>query len=663
VTRTDPEIERLRRRLERERRARKEAEQIAESTTSALYDRQRELQLLEAVAVAANEAVTREDSLQVAMERICTHLRWPVGHALLLKPGEHGLVSTGRWYVAAGHCFEAFRAASEATTFASGVGLPGRVLASGAPVWVEDVAGESFPRMAAAAEEGVRGAFAFPVRQGDQTVGVIEIFSDRPIEVDHGLLAVAGHIGRQVGRVFERTSAQEELTHHALHDALSDLPNRVLLIDRLKLALARARRGSLLTAVLFIDLDRFKDVNDSAGHQVGDEVLVEVARRLDGGIRGGDTIARMGGDEFVVLCEDLSHEGEALDLAERLQRLVVSPFRVASGQEHLLTASIGIAVCDSGASDPESTLRDAGAAMYRAKDLGGARHELFNEPMRDRVMHRLRTERALGRALENDELRLHYQPIVSLEGRQTEGVEALVRWEDPERGLRSPADFIPIAEESGLILRLGAWVIEEACRQAARWRADPRAQDLLPVNVNLAARQLADERLPELVRSAVERAGLESRDIALEITESALIEDAEVPSRTLAELRRLGVGVMLDDFGTGYSSLSYLHRFPVDVLKIDRSFILGLAEGSQSSAIVGAIVCMGHSLGLRIVAEGIETEEQAAEATRLGCDSAQGYLFARPAPPATIKDSRASDGDCDNLAARRLWRGGVGGDS
>jgi diguanylate cyclase (GGDEF)-like protein len=638
MTPQDPETERLRRRLARERKARQEAEEIAERITSSLYDRQRELELLEAVAVAANRATTREAALEVALEQICMHLRWSAGHALQLEPGKDWLVSSGRWYVAEGQRFERFRAVTEATKFETGVGLPGAVLASGAPVWVEDVAAErAFPRMRVAAEEGVRGAFAFPVREAAQTVGVIEIFSDRPIAVDHGLLAVTGHIGEQLGRVFERAHAQEELTHHALHDTLTGLPNRMLLTDRLELALARARRAQSLTGVLFLDLDRFKDVNDRSGHQAGDELLVEAARRLDGGIRGGDTIARLGGDEFVVLCEDLSHEGEALDLAERLQRLMLRPFGLASGEDHMVTSSVGIAVCGSGQTDAESLLRDADAAMYRAKALGGARHELFNEAMRDRVVERLRTKRALDRALASDELRLHYQPIVSLDGRGTHGVEALVRWEDPEEGMRSPGDFIPVAEESSLILRIGEWVIAEACRQAATWRRNPDTRDLLPVNVNLAARQVADEGLPGAVRAAVQHAGLEPCDLALEITESALIEDADVASETLAELRRLGHRVMLDDFGTGYSSLSYLQRFPVDVLKIDRSFIDGLAESSPSSAIVGAIVGMGHSLGLEVVAEGIETEDQAAEAHRLGCDWAQGYLFARPAPAAAIE--------------------------
>ncbi len=288
----------------------------------------------------------------------------------------------------------------------------------------------------------------------------------------------------------ERARARDEIAHQALHDTLTGLPNRALLLDRLRLALVRSRRASALTGVLFVDLDRFKVVNDSSGHEAGDRLLVEVARRLDGVLRSGDTIARLGGDEFVILCEALEHEREALHLAERVQLHLLSPFELSAGEQHLITASIGIAVAQASETDAEGLLRDADAAMYRAKDLGRARHELFDDAMRDRVLGRLRTERALGRALDRDELRLHYQPIVSLDDRHIEGVEALVRWEDPERGLVAPGEFIPVAEESGLILRVGAWVMGEACRQAARWRRELGDRAPLPVNVNLAARQL-----------------------------------------------------------------------------------------------------------------------------------------------------------------------------
>ncbi len=633
---------RLERRLDRERRARREAEEIAERTTSALYARQRELELLQAVASAANEASTLEDALQVAIDALCRHLKWPIGHAYLAGPPAGALTSARLWHLDDPERFDHFRRVSEGQVFEAGVGLPGRVLASGEPCWIEDVTEvANFPRGPLAPAAGVRGALAFPILVGDETVGVIEILAERPVAIDAAILSVAAQVGTHLGRVVERSRARDELAHHALHDALTGLPNRALLFDRLALALARERRREGMTGVLFIDLDRFKVVNDSAGHPAGDAVLTEAARRLETGMRTGDTIARIGGDEFVVLCEDLANEREALELADRLQLLLVPPFDLGVEQEYLVTASIGIAVSASGDTDAEGMLRDADVAMYRAKDLGGARHDLFNEQTRERVLTRLRTERALVRALERDELSLHYQPIVSLGEGTLEGVEALIRWEDPEHGTRSPDEFIPIAEESALILRVGEWVLGEACRQAARWRAELGDDAPLPVNVNLAARHVGADELPDVVASALAAAGLDPGDLALEVTETALIDQVDVAARNLQRLRAMGVRVLLDDFGTGYSSLSYLQRFPIDALKIDRSFIAALGERPAAAEIVKAIVGMGHSLGLKVVAEGIETDDQALDSARLGCDSAQGYLFARPAPADTITPQRA----------------------
>jgi diguanylate cyclase (GGDEF)-like protein len=628
-------IERLERRLEREHAARLEAEQIAERTTAALYDRQRELELLSAVAGASNQASALDDALQVAVDGICNHLGWKVGHAFVVRP-DGQLTSTRVWHLDDPAGLEEFRSASESMSFERGVGLPGRVLDTGQAAWIEDVSSsEEFVRRPLVEKAGLRGAFAFPILVGSQTVGVIEIFADVPATPDRGVLALVGQIGIQLGRMVERLRTRDEMTHSALHDGLTGLPNRVLLLDRLDLALVRAARRSVLTGLLFIDLDGFKAVNDTAGHHVGDSLLKEAARRLDDGLRKEDTVARLGGDEFVVLCEDLRHEREAVELAERLQRIMLRPFDIQE-QEHLITASIGIAIARPGDSDAEALLQEADAAMYKAKGAGRARHELFSEAMRDHVIERMRVERALGKALEDGSLSLHYQPIVSLDGRRAEGVEAFVRWEDPERGIQRPADFLPIAEESTLILRIGEWVLREACRQAAEWRAQSGYEHMLPISVNLATRQLADEGLPATVRRALEEASLDPSDLRLEITESALLENADVPARALVELRRLGVGVLLDDFGTGYSSLSQLQQFPVDVLKIDSSFVGHLGDEPQAAAMVQAIVGMGHSLGLTIVAEGIETDTQAAEALRLGCDSGQGYWFARPAPTTGI---------------------------
>jgi diguanylate cyclase (GGDEF)-like protein len=600
-----------------------------------LEARLRELELLGAVAGASNQATTLDDALQVAVDGICQYLGWSVAHAYVTR-SDGELASTRVWHLDDPQALEEFRRVSEGTTFEPGAGLPGSVMETGRAAWIEDVQGDpAFIRRPLVARSGLRGALAFPILVGNQTVGVIETLSHGPASPDRRVLALVGQIGIQLGRVVERMRAREAMTHSAMHDGLTGLPNRVLLLDRLELALIRAARRSVLTGLLFIDLDGFKAVNDGAGHHIGDLVLQEAARRLDDGLRKEDTVARLGGDEFVILCEDLRHEREAVELAERLQRIMLRPFDIED-QEHLITASIGIAIARPGDGEAEALLQEADAAMYKAKSAGRARHELYSGAMRDLVIERMRIERALATALEDGTLSLHYQPIVSLDGRRSEGVEAFVRWEDAERGIQQPADFLPIAEESTLILRIGEWVLREACRQAAEWRAREGYEHMLPVSVNLATRQLVDEGLPATVRRALQDASLDPADLRLEITESALIENPEVPARALIELRRLGVGVLLDDFGTGYSSLSSLQHFPVDVVKIDTSFVGHLGDDPEAGAMVQAIVGMGHSMGLKVVAEGIETNAQAAEARRLGCDSGQGYWFARPVPTAGI---------------------------
>ena len=638
-------MERVRARLARERSTRREAERIAERTTSRLYDRQRELELLRAVATAANEALSLEEALRATIDGICAHIRWPAGHAYVATPPDGRLVSSGIWHLDDPVRFEELRRVSADWVFAPGEGLPGITIETGEPVWIEDVMeDERFSRRAALESGTVRTALGFPVLVGAEAVAMVELFTDRSVRRDDNLLAVVGQIGTQLGRVAERMRARDQIAHQALHDPLTGLPNRALLLDRLRSALARSSRSPSLTGVLFIDLDRFKVVNDSLGHAEGDRLLVEAAQRLDRALRPGDTVARLGGDEFVVLCEELEQESEALRLAERLHRELLMPFTLVGEERHLITASIGVALARVGEADPEALLQNSDAAMYRAKNQGGGRHELFDETMRARVFERLRTERTLHHAIDHDQLRLHYQPMVSLYDRSRHGVEALVRWQDPERGLVAPDQFIPLAEESGLILQIGNWVLREACRQGARWRAELGRAAPLPVNVNLAARQLAQEDLAEMIAGALSEAGLNPRDLSLEITETALLECAETPARTLAALRELGVQVLLDDFGTGYSSLSYLRQFPVDVLKIDRSFIAGLGDRPEASAIVQAVVGMGHALGLEVLAEGIETEAQAREVTRLGCDLGQGFLFARPAPADTVT--------CDERPAR-----------
>jgi len=460
--------------------------------------------------------------------------------------------------------------------------------------------------------------------------------------------------GRTLGAVVamrdvtERRRAEERLAHQAVHDSLTGLPNRALLLDRLGHALAASRRDGSTVATLLLDLDHFKLVNDSLGHPVGDELLVAVAARLGQALRAADTIGRpgpeivahLGGDEFVVLCERLTREHDAIRIAERMVDALRTPFELG-GQQVFASASIGIAL-SSADGTPESQLHDAAAALDRAKERGRARYELFDEAIAARVVDRLQRENELRRAIDQDELRLYYQPIVSVPDRRIVAAEALVRWVHPERGTLAPAEFIELAEESGLILPLGTWVLEEACRQIARWQQ--RFGDKLPlrVSINVSAHQLAQPEIIDQIERAISEAGADPGRLALEITETVLMEHGEAPVTTLEPLKRLGSPLVLDDFGTGYSSLSYLRRLPIDILKLDQSFVAELGPTGEGRGIVAAILQMAHVLDTTVVAEGVETEEQLQLLAEMGCDLAQGYLFARPMPAHEMTDLLAA---------------------
>ena len=434
----------------------------------------------------------------------------------------------------------------------------------------------------------------------------------------------------QLQDITERKRVEQELAHRALHDPLTGLPNRLLFMDRLGHALQQAERRGTSAAVVFADLDNFKVINDSLGHGVGDDLLIAIAERLKRVLRPADTVSRFGGDEFTILCEDIGRDDDIAVVAERISEEMAAPFNV-QGRQVFLTMSLGIAPSGPGG-EPAELLRDADAAMYSAKAAGRARHAIFDKAMRKRAVKRLELEHALRRGIERQELRLVYQPQVELGSGRIFGFEALVRWHDPDRGVVPPLEFIPLAEETGLIIPIGEWVLEQACLQARRWReASPDAT--LKVSVNLSLRQLADQSLPGMVRRVLAETGVAANDLWLEITETALIEEQGSTFEALANLERLGVRLAIDDFGIGFSSLNRLRQLPpVEAIKIDKAFVDGIRVHSADRAIVAAAISLARALGAATVAEGVETPDQIAALKELGCDLAQGYHFSKPKP-------------------------------
>ena len=445
--------------------------------------------------------------------------------------------------------------------------------------------------------------------------------------LSRGLAVVAAD-----GKPVRMAGSQTDITDRKVHDPLTGLPNRALLLDRLDSALARSVRHQDNVAVLFLDVDRFKVINDSLGHIAGDHLLIELSRRLETCLRAGDTVARLGGDEFTILLDEIRGVARAEQVSERIHQSLEAPFR-AGGQEVFATVSIGIAVSATGREKSEDLLRDADTAMYRAKSLGRGRHQIFDQDMRTTALEQLRLETDLRHAMERRELRLVYQPILSFPEERIIGFEALARWRHPQRGLVLPEDFIPVAEETGLILPIGRWVLEEACRQLRRWHLEFPSGKPLTVSVNLSPRQFSHPDLVSQVERALNAAGLQPRHLELEITESVFMANPEPAIEVLERLREMGVQVCVDDFGTGYSSLAYLSHFKIDALKIDRSFVSRIDRERRQGELVQAIINMARELRIGVVAEGVETAGQLALLKTMSCPYMQGFCFGKPVSP------------------------------
>ncbi len=635
---------------------------VAENRLRAFSESQGQLQLLEEIATSANQASSVHEAMESTLERVCRFGRWPIGHVYFASDENTGLMASSNiWHIADGNRFDEFRKIAQETGFSLGTSLTRKVLASRQPAWITDVTDDTnFPCASVARQAGLRAAFAFPVLSRNEVVTVLEFFSENSSEPQPVFLRIMSQIGAQLGRVVERVRAAGKLVHDAFHDPLTSLPNRALFLDRLERAIARAGRHSdYKFAVLFIDIDRFKIVNDSLGHPAGDDLLIQVSQRILHSLRlqdvvarpmavsawkaKDDTLARLGGDEFTVLLDDIRDPSDGVRVAERIQNSFAEPF-VICGQDVFTTASIGI-TANSIQAIAVDVLRDADTAMYRAKLHGGARCEVFDQAMHEHSVNRLNLETDLRRALERKEFRVYYQPIIALRTGNISGFEALLRWQRSDNALVSPAEFIGVAEETGLIVSIGKWVLRTACEQARQWHLASPREAPLTMSVNISARQFLQDDLVEQVEMILRETQVEPTAIKLEITESVTMGDAERTIRVVNELKKLGPRFSIDDFGTGYSSLSYLRRFPMDTLKIDRSFVSDLKNNPENREIIRTIIGLARNLGMDVVAEGTETAEEISYLKTLDCDFAQGYFFSKPV---------------DSVAAQGLLSGNLG---
>ena len=619
------EVERLRRRLAREREARKEAERIAEATTRELYsevaERTREL---ESVVAMGREFAASLDSQPVG-DLIARHMAQAVGFD---ECGIYAWERAENQVRTVGYFPAARRAALQDVYPLVEYPETARVLAT-RNVSIVDPSDPEADSSEVRFLLGLGGRLMFqiPMVVNGQAIGTVELMTRSGAPLLDRQIALAQTMANEAGILFENARLYEQIRHQAFYDHLTGLPNRALFGDRAGHALARgAADADRRPALLFVDIDDFKLINDRFGHEIGDQVLASVAARLQGLLRAGDSVARLSGDEFGVLVEDVADISEAREIAARVVRAFEHPLEL-EGRMIAISVSVGVDIAEPG-SDSETLIRNADFAMYGAKQSGKGRFHVYASAERAMADEGARLRADLRSAVDNDELRVLYQPIVDMWTGVVTSVEALIRWQHPERGLLAPAAFISVAEETGAIVDIGAWVLETACSQVRAWQATHPG---LSVSVNLSGRQLQDAQLIPHVRHALDRSGLDPALLILEVTESVLVADPATEA-SLRHLKALGVRLAIDDFGTGYSSISYLRRFPIDILKIDREFTRDI-ESPQGETLFNGIVQLGRSLGLRIVAEGIETEGQRQRVARSSCEHGQGYFLGRPMPP------------------------------
>jgi diguanylate cyclase (GGDEF)-like protein/PAS domain S-box-containing protein len=593
------------------------------------------LQLGHTVTRLLAESRSIEEALPQVLRTICESGGWIYGQRWALNRAANLMHCAESWCAAEPQLeeFEAFNR-SRMQTPGNGTGLIHRVWEANGPVWLDDLGQEKqMQRGPMALKAGLRSAFAFPILVGDGFYGVMEFFGSDVRRPDSELVEIVRTMGSQVGQFMARKAAEQNLRFVASHDPLTGLFNRSMFNERLQQALAQAARFERSLALLFIDLDGFKVVNDTLGHNAGDQLLSELATRLRATLREGDVIGRMGGDEFVVLIEEFGDAAQVAEVAKKVLETVSRLFQL-QGRDFEVTASVGVSLYPSDGKDAQTLLKNADIAMYLVKEQGKNGFRFHAPHMNVHLVERLSLESGLRRALERGELLLLYQPRVSVRDGQVSGVEALLRWQHPSQGMINPAEFVPMAEDAGLMSAMWEWVIHTACRQLRAWR--DQGLPLLRVSVNLSPRQLAQDSLIQVVREALHRHSMDPGRLELELREEMVFRNPERALRLLTQFKELGVRLMIDDFGTGYSSLNYLKRLPIDMVKIDRSLIRDLPRDADSAALSRAVVAMAHSLGIAVNAEGVETREQWEFLRELGCEEMQGNYFSAPAGPEII---------------------------
>ncbi len=584
------------------------------------------LRLEHMVARCIASAESPSEALRAMIRSICETQGWECGRYFGRDDKADALVMREFWHVPSAG-LERFIEQSREISYSAGSGLIGRVWQSGEPIWVTDILKDNRIHKGIARQSGMHGTFIFPVVSEGKSIGVLSFHSTKVREPDERLLQAIGVIGSQIGQFLQRKQAEERIQYLATHDVLTALPNRAMFNQLLNMAIHTARRYQRSFAVLFIDLDRFKAVNDTLGHEAGDRLLQEIAARFTACLRESDVVARLGGDEFVVLVQEAGDSGQVAAVARKILSAAIKPV-VIGGQECRVTASIGICSYPEGAQDELSLMKNADIAMYLAKEEGRNNFQFYTDRIKIQSLERLTLEDGLRRALERNEFFLHFQAKLDLSTRQISGVEALLRWQHPELGLVSPGRFLPVAEETGLIVPIGRWVLHTACQQNVAWQQE--GLPALCIAVNLSARQFNDEDLLRDVADALRQSGMKPELLELELTESIVMQNAAQAVRRLAAIKQMGVRLAIDDFGMGYASLAQIKRFPIDTLKVDRSFIRDLADNAEDRAITEAIIAMGKTLSLTVVAEGVETEEQQAFLLDHACDAMQGYYFNKP---------------------------------